>query len=866
MHPQFCVWYICCVGALRCRVEENMLRNCMGKKWILASLVVSLVSCVDVGKEGDTSEDTGATVVPSYCQNLNLSEKAFDVNGSTADFGQIAPDFTFNVLDGQTWTLSEQWTGCDNYIFINYYASNDYPVNLGAYTKIKDMLEMSPDNTHIFILAYPSAQGEDLSVLMSSLSDNFEGAYNMMDPEKASWWRNHIHFVVDDAWTADWIGAMNSAYYSPNQFVLWSFAIDSRQTIRETGNYCDPSTSWEQCPPIFVAYESIYFNFEQKREEFLASQQAAVINVFSQELVSDPSWAGARSVKEVTLPDSITMAGFDTMFLDLELECTGYPAGTECPAWDYIVNAYLCERDDLGTPDVDESEICTKELGRWITTYWRPGRWVHDATPLLAWIKDGGTRKIAFYSQQPYNVTLNLRFSNQNKGYVPVHIEEIYQGGGLDDFYNWGAYHDISQTEWRQWTRLPQQDIYAISSWESIDDSRSYSLSSERISIRNADATQENFTVVEHNSVEQYLVTIGNPDNSFGMDRYQRIDYAWTGNAENPLAICMTEREGDTRESANDATTHCLVDDPTNCVARADSSNWQTGCNFAAWTLLQSDTGNTTDVMGAWTEKRSQQFAVSQNAASNGRYGNKYSRWDWSLQGDTLYFCHSKENANRVDDMMPLLSSCQSDNPNTDTVDESLNCALTVDARDFDRGCLGGAWRSLDATGAHSNTPTPMPFGEFEEIWHADKLPLEFTPPAGITHVEIAGVISGHGFGADNLNCAEFCDHQHMFWVEGGTEHIKSHPEAGTMYGCADQVQNGTIPNQSGTWIYGRGGWCPGLEVPVWRADITNDVTMGVGNTLNYVGMVNGKIYYPSYTSGTFRPRIDMKSYIVYYQ
>ena len=84
--------------------------------------------------------------------------------------------------------------------------------------------------------------------------------------------------------------------------------------------------------------------------------------------------------------------------------------------------------------------------------------------------------------------------------------------------------------------------------------------------------------------------------------------------------------------------------------------------------------------------------------------------------------------------------------------------------------------------------------------------------------------------------------------------------------GCADQVSIGTIPNQSGTWIYGRGGWCPGMEVPVWRADLTGDVDLSGVNTLSYLGLMDGEIYHPVYTTGSFNPRIDMRSYLVYYQ
>ena len=56
------------------------------------------------------------------------------------------------------------------------------------------------------------------------------------------------------------------------------------------------------------------------------------------------------------------------------------------------------------------------------------------------------------------------------------------------------------------------------------------------------------------------------------------------------------------------------------------------------------------------------------------------------------------------------------------------------------------------------------------------------------------------------------------------------------------------------------------MEDPVWRASFTGDVDVSGTNTLEYIGLVRGDICYPSYTSGTFRPRVDMLSYLVYYQ
>jgi hypothetical protein len=153
-------------------------------------------------------------------------------------------------------------------------------------------------------------------------------------------------------------------------------------------------------------------------------------------------------------------------------------------------------------------------------------------------------------------------------------------------------------------------------------------------------------------------------------------------------------------------------------------------------------------------------------------------------------------------------------------------------------------------------------WGDWQEIWHEDKLPISFTPPSGTAQVGLMAVISGHGFGDTSENCAEFCDHQHAFTFNDTATHTKTHPEADILFGCADQVVDGTVPNQSGTWVYGRGGWCPGLEVQPWVVDITDDVTVGAENEVSYLGFVDGEIWKPGSTGANVR----MLSYLVYYE
>lgn len=124
----------------------------------------------------------------------------------------------------------------------------------------------------------------------------------------------------------------------------------------------------------------------------------------------------------------------------------------------------------------------------------------------------------------------------------------------------------------------------------------------------------------------------------------------------------------------------------------------------------------------------------------------------------------------------------------------------------------------------------------------AHKTPVLVPIPAGAKKVELRAIITGHG-GATKYNCAEFCDHQHLFTINGKT-YTKDFPEAGANgddEGCLKKINQGAIPNQSGTWWFGRGGWCPGMQVDPWVVDVTPDVTPGKTATISYQGLFMNK-------------------------
>ena len=92
-------------------------------------------------------------------------------------------------------------------------------------------------------------------------------------------------------------------------------------------------------------------------------------------------------------------------------------------------------------------------------------------------------------------------------------------------------------------------------------------------------------------------------------------------------------------------------------------------------------------------------------------------------------------------------------------------------------------------------------------------------------------ITTGHGM--DDGNCAEFCDHSHHYTVNG-TEFVQNLDDPGLSSGCADKVSDGVVPNQAGTWWFGRGGWCPGQRVDPYVVDVTDLVSPGSDASVLY--------------------------------
>jgi hypothetical protein len=537
------------------------IRIITGALWLAAAALLAGCGDDDADAEtdgGDTDTGTGSDTVeedPSvYCEELGLPIRPFDESGTDSKaLYALATDFTVSTA-GADYTLSARWSGCDNVLIIqDKPKQNQSGFGYDIWERPEDvdrLFERLPRNTELLFVSYATDAAERQAALdgiQAGVSDTLAD----MDEADRTWWSRRVHYLTAPAGELPgWLGGI---MLSPG----WGVGIDRFQRIRYIGSYADPTrynanVQWFGPNLSMAAGEAILYNAEAEREAALEAEDALVIPVFGGDVATETVTA------DVELPTPAELEDFDTLQFDLTLACDGEGEFGTCPAWDYLV--YL---------DLD--------VGRWITTYHREGRWVHDASGLLPYLAGGGTRRFAFYTSQPYELTLSLRLSDAGKTARP----------------------DEAALLWHQ-------------------------------------------------------------------------------------------------------------------------------------------------------------------------------------------------------------------------------------------------------------APT------FDEVYNDNFEPRTLFVPEDVTRVELATVITGHGMSSPG-NCAEFCNTDHHFLVNG-LDNVQDFPGASSLYGCQDQIAEGTVPNQYGTWWYGRGGWCPGKQVPIVMTDVTDQVIPGADNVFEYEGYYMGMLY----TNGTDWRHIDVTAWLVF--
>jgi Peptide-N-glycosidase F, C terminal len=383
-------------------------------------LPLALLGCGDTASTDDAGvpDLSAPDLAPAgpACSAENPHGAAFDTGEPGTTSRTLAGDFTVPTLDGD-FTLSTAWTGCDSFLFIPYNASSPSSKALWS-SSLDDLLTLSPPGVH-YVFASFSATTAMADV--TEIKSRVDAALANLSAEDQAHWKPRFHYITAGVRTlGNWI----STWLARPQL---AFGIDRLQRIREVGLLA-PVTGQQNPPELdFLAYEARYYDFEWSRQQTL--HDAKIIHVF------DGTTMDQTVV--VDFPDAKTMAGYDTMELDLGMWCKDH-LEANCAQWDYIQDLVLCDSTDpppdagAGSPPACASGTI---IGRFITTYHREGRWIVDVSPLLALLQQGGRRALHYNSQ--YLNQLDIRLSNAGKGGRPSQAIPLWNGEwSFDQTYN----------------------------------------------------------------------------------------------------------------------------------------------------------------------------------------------------------------------------------------------------------------------------------------------------------------------------------------------------------------------------------------------------------------------------------------------
>ena len=396
-------------------------------RWVW--LWVAVVACgddsapADVGTDAPVDAGTDAPVDVAVPDTFDAfveppplcTDPATFQDGTGFEYGDVAGDFVVDTLNG-AWRFSEQFSGCESYVFVNYAAATGDPVWNSPPVRL---LESSPPNVQYFFTSYE----DDARPRVESLRDAFEDTLELYTEEEADAWRERLHFVVTPLLEIEG-SAGDRARNQPG--IAEAFGIDRDQRFDPVGSLAQISGGGFMGRLQMAAYAAHYYNYEHDLQARLAAEDATVVPFIDGETVTERVF-----FRDVELPDAETMAGFDHLDVDVEVICRG--RFVECSEWDRIALIEVCLDDTC-----DERH----EIVRWITPYSRPGqrRWIIDASPFLADLREGGTQRLRitmgpmWEAATERDVNMSLRLSTRGED-SSMEVQRAWVGGAFDASY-----------------------------------------------------------------------------------------------------------------------------------------------------------------------------------------------------------------------------------------------------------------------------------------------------------------------------------------------------------------------------------------------------------------------------------------------
>lgn len=383
------------------------------------------------------------------CDALDLPRRPFETDGVGVAFGDRAGDFTLALLDGETFTLSARWTGCDSYVFLNYFndlraipGGSPWPDDALFETSLSGLVADGPRNVHYLFTSY-APEAEDRVARMTALRDAVTGVLADLDDADAAFWRARFHFVTErsadmSGGVGDFFAAQMAAVYDADQRVDLgdrgvfgvplpnAFGIDREQRWDPAGSL-DPFVG-AASELSMAAWLGHFYDHKAALADRIAAEADATVVPLLDDTVTDRIF-----VRTVTLPPADEMAAFDRLDLDIAVRCP-HRNPFACSEWDRIARVEWC-----ADPECAERA----EIVRWITPYWRRGerRWLIDASPFLPWMTAGGEQTFRIEmgpgweraTEREARISLRLRTTG---GPMPLGAERAFTGGPFNAEYN----------------------------------------------------------------------------------------------------------------------------------------------------------------------------------------------------------------------------------------------------------------------------------------------------------------------------------------------------------------------------------------------------------------------------------------------
>ena len=145
----------------------------------------------------DTAEDT-ATDTSDWC-----GESGFGTNVPWDDVGpygelrhDLADDFEVTLTDGTTWSLQDNWTGCESYIFVPDTLTKNFDTDDPIWSRdVDDLIELSPLNAHYFFVSTERDETVADERVQKAVDEVDDALDDLDDEATREWWeigRAHV--------------------------------------------------------------------------------------------------------------------------------------------------------------------------------------------------------------------------------------------------------------------------------------------------------------------------------------------------------------------------------------------------------------------------------------------------------------------------------------------------------------------------------------------------------------------------------------------------------------------------------------------------------------------------------------------------